>query len=330
MKDFSFIAGSCAHLDITLEDSTGTYYKGDTSIYYQMSVTPADFVLWLGDNWYLDKTDWTTAEGLQRKAREARTAKVMQRLIKRNIPQYAIWDDHDFGPNQSMKDYTLKSENRQVFMNIWSDNPSYGENNEGVYTSFKYNDVLFILLDDRWWRDRDDLWDYKWIKPNKNKRMFGKQQMSWLKKILLEDTTSSFKIIVNGSQMINPWSETDGFIHYPYEYKQLMRFVKSKHIKGVLFMSGDKHYSEINKLERKGTYPLYDITVSPLTSSPNQAKGTERLNKYRVDGSLIETYNFANVSISGSVEERRLTVQYYDQKRMPVFKWSVNKKELGY
>ena len=327
-NDFSFITGSCAYLDVTKEDSSGIYYNGDTSIYYQMSITPADFMLWLGDNWYLDEKDWVTAEGLQQKAKEVRGARVMQRLINRDMPEYAIWDDHDFGPNQSNKDYHLKRENRQVFMDTWTDNPSFGEHDEGAYTSFKYNDVLFILLDDRWWRDRDDLWAYKWIKPNRNKRMFGEQQMKWLKKTLLEESRSSFKIIVNGSPVVSPWSETDGLIHYPYEYKELMRFIRNEKIEGVLFISGDKHYSEINKVDRKDNYPLYDITVSPLTSSPGKAKGTERLNKYRVDGSLIETYNFAQISVSGSSEDRRLTVQYYDQKRRPLFKWTVNKKDL--
>ncbi len=29
-------------------------------------------------------------------------------------------------------------------------------------------------------------------------------------------------------------------------------------------LSGDRHHSEVIKMERPGTYPLYDITVSPL------------------------------------------------------------------
>jgi alkaline phosphatase D len=329
VNSFSFLTGSCAHLDIAQQDSTGILYKGDTSIFYRMSMTPADFMLWLGDNWYLDAVDWNTAEGLRKKATEVRTSKVMQKLADRPFPEYAIWDDHDFGPNQSAKDYPLKHENRRVFIDTWTDNPSFGERNEGIYTSFRVQDVRFILLDDRWWRDKDKLWPYILWRPNPRKRMFGKQQMDWLKRQLLADTSAGFKIIIGGSQMMNPWSETDGFVHYPLEYNNLLRFIRTNNIKGVVFMSGDKHYSEIIRKERKNNYPLYDITVSPLTSSPSEAKGTERINKYRVPGSLIETYNFASISFSGAPNQRKLTVDFYDKKGKLLFNWSVNETALA-
>lgn len=327
-RDFSFITGSCAHLDVKQEDSSGVLYKGDTSIFYHMSGVPADFMLWAGDNWYLDAEDWGTAEGLRRKAEEVRNAKVMQRLANRPIPEYAIWDDHDYGPNQSMKDFALKHEARKVFMDTWKDNPSFGEKNQGVYTSFRHADVRFILLDNRWWRDADKKWPYLLWRPNPGKRMFGKQQMAWLKRQLLADTSASFKVIVGGSQMMNPWSETDGFIYYPVEYNELLRFIRVNKINGVIFLSGDKHYTEIIRKDRKGHYPLYDVTVSPLTSSPSQAKGTERINKYRVPGSLVEAHNFARFSFTGPLSERKLTVEFYNVKGQPIYSWSVSSAEL--
>ena len=285
-------------------------------------------MLWLGDNWYLDEDEWNTVEGLKKKAHYARTAKPMQPLINKGIHEYAIWDDHDFGPDQSQQDYPLKNESRKIFIDTWKDNPSYGENNEGIYTSFRKEDVLFILLDDRWFRDRDNLWDYKFFKPNPNKRMFGKQQMEWLKKKLLEDTTATFKIIVSGSQMLNPWAKGDCFVHFPVEYIELLDFLNNNSIDGVLFLTGDRHYSEIIKLEREKNYPLYDVTVSPLTSTPDPVRGIEKKNKYRVAGSYIPIHNFARFHISGANSDRKLSVEFFDHYGKPLNKWEVKSSEL--
>src|SRR5690606_22170954 len=161
----------------------------------------------------------------------------------------------------------LKDESRRIFMATWKDNPSFGEDSAGIYTSFEIEDVQFILLDNRWFRDRDNLWDYKYFKPNPNKRMFGKKQMEWLKEKLLEDSVAHFKIIVAGSQMLNPLAKGDCFIHFPVEYYELLDFLNEQAISGVIFLTGDRHYSEIIQLNRSGKYPLYDITVSPLTST---------------------------------------------------------------
>ena len=35
-----------------------------------------------------------------------------------------------------------------------------------------------------------------------------------------------------------------------------------------MFLSGDRHFTELLKVERPGTYPLYEFTSSPLTSRP--------------------------------------------------------------
>ena len=327
-KDFSFLTGSCAHLDRTLEDSTGIYYKGDTSIFYSMSQTPSDFLLWLGDNWYLDAGEWTTSEGLKYKAEHNRNANVMKRLRQRGIPEYAIWDDHDYGYNNANKIYPLKKESRQVFIDTWPDNPSYGENGEGIYTSFRYQDVLFILLDDRWWRDDDRKWAYRWfIKPNPNKLMFGRQQMDWLKRTLLEDTTASFKIIVNGSQVLNPLAKGDCLVHFPVEYGELLEFIDANKISGVLFLSGDRHFSEIIELKRKN-YPLFDITVSPFTSDIDRPRGRERRNFFRIPGTLLLTKNFAQVSISGVKDNRKLEVRFFDNRGKKLLDWKVSSVQL--
>ncbi|HRO42973.1 MAG TPA: alkaline phosphatase D family protein [Flavipsychrobacter sp.] len=326
--NFSFLTGSCAYIGPNDGDTSFYTYNGDSNIFYAMAKKDADFMLWLGDNWYLDKEDWGTEEGLRRKAHYARTVKTVQPLLQKGITEYAIWDDHDFGPNQSQQDYPLKNVSRQIFIETWNHNPSFGEDDEGIYTSFRREDVLFILLDNRWWRDFDRLWAYKFFKPNPNKRMFGQKQMKWLKQQLIEDTSAAFKVIVSGSQMLNPWSKGDCFFHFPVEYNELLDFIAKKKINGVLFVSGDVHFSEIIKLNRKDRYPLYDLTVSPLTSTISKPRGREKNNKYRVENSLIEKHNFARFTFTGEEKNRKMNVEFFDNHGKLIYNWSIASVDL--
>lgn len=327
-NSFSFLTGSCAYINPAASDTSYTMYMGEPSMFYTMSRKDADFMLWLGDNWYMGPEDYNTPEGVMDRAHYTRKVKEMQPLVRKKWKEYAIWDDHDYGPDQSHENYALKKVARQAFIETWKDNPSFGENNEGIYTSFRKEDVLFILLDDRWWRDDDVLLDYKFFRPNKRKRMFGKQQMAWLKRTLLQDSTATFKIIASGSQILNPWSTQDCMSHYPIEYNELLSFISDNHLSGVLFLTGDRHYSEIVKVDRKNRYPLYDITVSPLTSSIEPVKGREKNNKYRVKNSLIETHNFARISVSGNASNRKLGFDFFDKYGKLLNSWQTTSMEL--
>lgn len=324
--DFTFLTGSCAYFNEPLYDRPGKPYGGDSSIFLTMAETPADFMLWLGDNWYTREVDYHSASGLRYRASHDRSQPVLQPLLKA-MPHYAIWDDHDYGPNDFGASYVLKEESRRIFMDYWA-NPSYGMNGQGIYTQFAWNDVAFFLLDDRWWRSADNRKDSIDGKPNPDKRMFGKEQLEWLKDALLQSRYSSFKIIATGSQVLNPRSPFDCFYHCPAEYKELMDFIADNRINGVVFLTGDRHHSEVIRQERKDHYPLYDITVSPLTSGPSAVSGTEKDNPARVPGTLIEQQNFGRISVQGEKGKRRLRVDFLDLKGAQLGQWEVGEQEL--
>ena len=173
------------------------------------------------------------------------------------MPQYAIWDDHDFGPNDAGKSYILKKESRNIFQNYWL-NPSYGEEDKGIYSVVNYGDVDLFLTDDRFFRAEDKLPDSINGNLNKDKTYFGKEQMEWLKNALLF-SRATFKIIVTGSQVLNPANKYECMQHYPFEYQELMQFLNTQKVNGVLFLTGDRHHSEVIKLPREQSYPLYEI-----------------------------------------------------------------------
>jgi alkaline phosphatase D len=163
-------------------------------------------------------------------------------------------------------------------------------------------------------------------KPNEEKRMWGKKQMDWLKNSLA-GSLATFKIIVTGSQTLNPVSPFEKFANYPAEYDELMNFLKEYKINGVVFLTGDRHHSEIIRTERKGTYSLYDITVSPLTSGTHTFGGAEKNNPYRVLG-IDEKQNYARFNFSGKRNERQMSVEFFGVKGDRLGQWSINEKDL--
>jgi alkaline phosphatase D len=322
--DFSFLTGSCAYFNQSVYDRPGTPYGKDSSIFESMAREKAAFMIWLGDNWYTREVDYFSEWGLWYRAQRDRAQPVLQNFWKA-MPHVATWDDHDYGPNDIGKNYTLKNVSRDIWKHYWC-NPSYGENEEGIYTMYSWGDVDFFLTDDRWWRSADRMKDSVDGKPNPGKRMLGIRQMEWLKNALLY-SGATFKIIVVGSQVLNPVSPFDKWRDFPAEYDELMNFLAENKINGVLFLTGDRHHSEIIKAERPGTYPLYDITVSPLTSATHKFGVEEANNPYRVFG-LPEKQNYARVTITGKRNERKLIVEFCGIKGEPAGQWTVNEKEL--
>jgi alkaline phosphatase D len=190
--------------------------------------------------------------------------------------------------------------------------------------------VDVFLLDDRWFRSNDDTPDSINGQVNTSKKMYGEQQMEWLKNALLQSNNNSnvtFRCIATGSQVLNPLSPYDCFRHYSAEYKEMMDFIKDNHINGIVFLTGDRHHSEVIKIDRVGTYPLYDITASPLTSGSHKFGNEEKDNPYRVVG-VENMQNYTKISLSGDKKNRKMLVEFFDTKGIKQTEWSTTVKDL--
>jgi len=328
MPNFAFLTGSCAYINQAEYDRPGKPYGNDSSIFEIMAKEKADFMLWLGDNWYTREVDYYSEWGLHNRPARERAMPIYKNFLKA-MPHYAIWDDHDYGCNDADKSFVLKETSREVFKKFWC-NPSYGQNEQGVYTKTTWNDVDIFMLDDRWFRSNDDTPDSINGQVNINKRMYGEQQMEWLKNALLQSNGNSnitFKIIATGSQVLNPMSPFDCFRHFSAEYKEMMDFIKDNHINGVVFLTGDRHHSEVIKVDRTDAYPLYDITASPLTSGSHKWSKEEKDNPYRVVG-IEDMQNYTKISFSGDKKNRAMKVEFFDPKGIKQTEWITTIKEL--
>jgi alkaline phosphatase D len=323
--DFTFLAGSCAYMNEPIYDRPGKPYGGDSSIFETMANTPAAFHIWMGDNWYTREVDYESAWGMNYRPSHERAHKVLQKFMAA-MPQYSIWDDHDYGPNDAGKYFIFKKESREIFKN-YSLNPSYGEDEKGIYTKLSYSDVDMFLTDDRYFRSHDEMPDSANGKPTVDKSFFGREQMEWIKNNLLF-SNATFKIIVVGSQVMNPLNKYETMRKYSYEHNELIQFIKEHKINGVVFFSGDRHHSEVIKVEDANFYPLYDVTISPYTAGVSKVSGAEKNSAYRVAGTLVEAQNFGKITVSGAKNKRQLKVDFIGLKGEVLGSWAVGEDEI--
>ena len=205
---------------------------------------------------------------------------------------------------------------------FWA-NPNYGladpQRRQGITGTFQWNDVQFFLLDDRWFRAPNA---YKAAEAD----YLGQAQLQWL----LDALTSSpatFKIVAVGGQVLNPVKVFENYSNYEQERAQLLQALAERNIPGVLFLSGDRHHTELTKLERPGRYPLYDLTASPLTSSVATGATTEA-NTGRVPGTLVLERNFSTIDVQGPLKERRLILRTFSATGKLLWERTITAAEL--
>jgi alkaline phosphatase D len=321
--DFSFLLGSCFYINDPAYDRPGKPYGQDPSILERMGDLPTDFMLWLGDNVYLREPDYSSPSGMAYRYSYNFRLPQMQKL-RATRANYAIWDDHDYGPNDSDGRFELKEQSLDLFKAYWG-NKTFGEpDNAGVYHKFKWSDCDFFCMDDRYYRSSNSLSDSISGKPNPNKRFYGVKQLDWLKNSLIA-SEATFKFIVTGGQMINPKADKECFVYYPAEWQELMNFIKDNRINGVIFLTGDRHYSELNVLKSADFYPLYDFTCSTVTSGLSKP---DNPNPTRVAGSLLVENNFGKISVSGGKDNRQVRLETYDRSGKSRWQFVISEKDV--
>jgi len=299
-SEFTIAIGSCAYINEPEYDRPGKAYGRTYDIFERIADLKPDMMLWLGDNIYLREADYFSRTGILKRYTHSRHLPELQRLLSATH-HYAIWDDHDYGPNDANWTYPHKDKTLEAFKLFWGNN-GYGTNDLGGITSaFQFNDLHFYLLDNRWWRTDANL-------VTSDERMLGDAQIEWLIQSL-KYSKAPFKFIAVGSQILNTQKIYENYANYEDEREELLDRIAAEGIKGVIFLTGDRHHSELNRYEHNGTI-LYEITSSPLSSGspPIENEGNENL----MEGTLYYDTNFGYLEISGPRTDRKLQISMRD------------------
>jgi alkaline phosphatase D len=316
VEDFDFLFGSCALMNTDF--SRFMLPGAAVNIFNVMKKQRSDFMVWLGDNIYYLGKQYTSYDRMFMRNLNVRTGFLELREFLASTPNYAIWDDHDYGWNDSDKKFPLKDSSLVIFKGFWPNPYPAKQPFKGNYFTFKYHDAEFFMTDDRFYRDPegDTAGDF-----------LGKEQLAWLKEALL-NSTATFKFICVGSQVLDDSYYGESYAKYPVERNNLFDFIAAHNIKGVILLTGDRHYSELSKRNWKG-YTLYDFTSSPLTSvviNYRHVKGYH--NTYNVPGSLIYKRNFGKISLSGPAGNRVCKLALYNNVGKKLWSYDINSNEL--
>ena len=227
-----------------------------------------DFMLMLGDNHYAD----TTNAAKQREAYYEHRGVAGFRKVATTRPTYGIWDDHDYGPNNS--DSTVKGRDvtLRTFKQFWA-NPAYGQDeDDGVYFRFSWGDVDFFMLDVRYHRS-----------PNKaeddgGKTMLGTRQREWLKRELLA-SKAKVKFVASGSEWQTD-SQPDSWKSFDRERQEIWRFIRDNGIEGIVFLSGDRHFTAAYQIQKR----FIEVTTGPIGSGNAKTKNVPEMILHHNDG----------------------------------------------
>lgn len=311
--------GSCVYLNDPDSDVPGHVLGGNYEIFEAIRQSQPDFMLWMGDNVYLREPDFTSPTRLNVRYRQLRELPQARPLFG-SLPHYAIWDDHDFGPNDSDRSYRLRFESLDIFRHYWPASVRWPQAG-GIYQNFEWGDAEFFLTDNRFFRAPNAM-------PDPQRDFFGPVQTAWLREALTA-SRARFKFIVIGNQVLNTKNPSENFYSYSREFQDFLKWLEQSQIPGIMLLSGDRHHSELLKKERPGTYPLYEWTVSPLTSQAYPPFAVEKDLLERVPGSLVATRNFGLLEISGPAGARVLDLQLRSPQGTLLWRQRIAQQELG-
>lgn len=216
--------------------------------------------LWMGDNVYIDTP--LQPDDIRYAYYERQSRPEFRRLVA-SVGNYVMWDDHDvatddcwLGPYKDKPSWKMRM--LEIFKEQWI-NPFYGSKEwPACWFNFKIADVEFFMLDGRFYRTNP---------YDKDPTQLGPDQKAWLLKAL-KQSTATFKVIVSGT----PWAYDskpgvrDTWNGFHDERTQIFDFLANNNINGVVLLSGDRHRTDIRKIERPNGYTLYDWENCRLTN----------------------------------------------------------------
>lgn len=222
-----------------------------------------DFVLIVGDWDHRNVTDLGAMRAMHRETRGGETiagASFRDQILSR-FPVAYVWDDHDFGTNNSDKTFPAREEAIRAYDEYW---PSYARPapKDGIWHKFGYGGLVEVfMLDLRSQRDPDSYQDPRFVsdrQPGANRlelRMDPERSMldgderpegrargqkDWLLNGL-RSSTAPWKVVVSTVPLNPTVRKDDTWWDFLAEQRELVAFVRDQGLTGVLVVSGDLH-----------------------------------------------------------------------------------------
>jgi alkaline phosphatase D len=310
-------------------------------LYNDILVAKPDLLLMVGDNVYGSaKPEDPELSDLRAAYTTMARHPEFTNLVSQ-IPNLAVWDDHDFGKNDAGGDFAYKGLAQRMFNSFWNiaaDSPLRAR--EGLYRQVqigpKGQRVQIIILDTRYFRDplrptdqRNSPGRERYIPHplESNADILGAAQWAWLEATLKEP--ADVRIVVSSIQVVADGHGWERWSQFPVAQSRLYRLIETSGAKGVVFVSGDRHLGAINKYVPVSSYPLFDLTASAInTSSWQEGRPTDNgeAGSFRLGASYTPP-NYGMVRVDWSA--RTLVLETIGAGNKPVNNARIAFKDLG-
>ncbi len=326
IDDFEFLSGGCGRIYdlsrcIDIPESA-THINGTPEMFNVMAQEGSDMMIWLGDAVYLlglqhamgqcpdGVDDWANKDMAFDRYMFYRG---YHDNLTKAMPQLAITDNHDTGPNEFNKTMPTLGEMKEIFKDWWP-NPEYMSTPEGpgLYSSYKYKDVEYFLLDNRSYRDG-------------TLAHLGPDQMNWLKGAL-SASTAKFKVLINGTPSFERNCGGRNFCASA-QGTELVNYIRDNNINGVLSLSADIHEQKF--MIREGSdvkYPLYDILSGNLNSDIGNGQHNVNYGSDYLMTGVKQTY--LRINVFGPEDDRRMKVEYVGPTGVAYFETIIHEDML--
>ncbi len=270
-KSLSFVVASC------LSDN---YQKEQRQMWSKVQSLRPDAIFTIGDNVYTDIVNGQYIGG------ESRPSRILQRYFESRqrvdlfkmvhlIPNFSIWDDHDYGVDNGDRFFQYKKQSLDIFSAF---NPHARINSftsgPGVSFIWKKSGQTFAFLDARYFRDNEQNGKFSHL---------GKEQFFWLMKNISGDKGPLW--LIKGDQFFGGYHPFESFERQNPEGLHFLLDNLRHTKKQVFFISGDRHLAEIIQTPQNiYTKKSFEFTTSGIHSivfkgtfkkypNPNQVKG---------------------------------------------------------
>lgn len=260
---FRFVFGSCGA-------------RNNHPVYATMAATQPLFYLNLGDWHYSDIAE--SDQAVFRKAYDTALSGQSAATLYRSTPFVYVWDDHDYGPNDSDKTSPSREASRATYREYIAHYP-LPAGDGAIYQTFDVGRVKFILTDLRSERSpnsEDDTAD---------KSMLGAPQKEWLKQQLLA-AKDRYPLIfwVSSVTWIGKPGKSDNWSAFATERRELSNFLKANAIHNVCLLTGDAHMTSADDGSNADYADGGGAPVRQLMSSPLDRRGNSKGGPYSHGG----------------------------------------------
>ena len=262
-----------------------------------------DFFLFLGDTIYADREGAAShLPDFWAKYVTNRNDLPTQRLLS-ETSVYVTWDDHEVENNFDPAT-PLVPIGRRAFFDYWPIRQA-PQNPDRIYRSFRWGKAVeLFILDTRQYRDIE------------KGTILGRRQKDWFLKAL-SSSTALFKFVATSvpisSRHIDKWGG------YPVDRAEVLGYISSENIPGVVFLTADVHYAAVSKIP--GGPGLREFIVGPLATRINEkVKGTAR----RFEFFSNDSFNYGLVKVHAKASPPYAEIDILDESNKLLHRTRIN------